>query len=155
MNRLTESLLNKSVTQNKKFLDNREYSLHYKQRQVQHNWRHFVKSQNFNILATIQSPFIMNPYMFEERFKKFSELDRTTSIFYSAERNTNANQELSTGYHIHLLIKAHKLTKGALCYALDLKPKEIPYYETVDSKVKVASYVTKKMKDDQIHYNIY
>ena len=68
-------------------------------------------------------------------------------------RVSERNADLS-GYHFHLLINAHRLTKGVLCYVLDLKNNQIPYYKPVDNKVKVAGYVTKYMKDDQIHYNI-
>ena len=31
-------------------------------------WRKFISSQNYNVLATIQSPFIKNPYMLEDKF---------------------------------------------------------------------------------------
>jgi hypothetical protein len=88
--------------------------------------------------------------MFEDKFKRFSELDRTNSLFYSAERNADLS-----GFHFHLLINAYRLTKGALCYALDLKPNQIPYYEQINDKVAVSRYVTKYMNGDQIHYNIY
>ena len=125
--------------------------MNYKRNQLKKNWRKFISSQNYNVLATIQSPFIKNPTMFEDRFRKFSELDRTHSLYYSVEYNADRK----SGYHIPLLINAYKLTKGFLGYALDLKPNQIPYYKPVDSKVKVASYVTKYMKDDQTHYNIY
>ncbi len=137
-----------TITKNN--IKNYNYSINYKKNKLKKNWRKFISSQNYNVLATIQSPFIKNPYMLEDKFRKFSELDRTYSLFYSAERNVDLS-----GYHFHLLIDAYKLTKGALCYALDLKANQIPYYKPVDSKVKVASYVTKYMKDDQIHYNIY
>jgi|TARA_Y100000385_G_C12753413_1_gene491950 hypothetical protein len=138
-------------TLKKNNIKNYSYSMNYKRNQLKKNWRKFISSQNYNVLATIQSPFIKNPTMFEDRFRKFSELDRTHSLFYSVEYNADRK----SGYHIHLLINAYKLTKGFLGYALDLKPNQIPYYKPVDSKVKVASYVTKYMKDDQIHYNIF
>lgn len=137
-----------TITKNN--IKNYNYSMNYKRSRLKQDWRKFISSQDYNVLATIQSPFIKNPYMFEDKFKRFSELDRTNSLFYSAERNADLS-----GYHFHLLINAYRLTKGALCYALDLKYNQIPYYKPVDSMVKVASYVTKYMKDDQIHYNIY
>ena len=150
MSILTRNNLDIQVEKNKKFYDNYEYSISYKRKQLKKDWRKFISSQNYNVLATIQSPFIKSPYMFEDKFKKFSELQRTNSLFYSAERNADLS-----GYHFHLLINAHRLTKGVLCYVLDLKYNQIPYYKSVDSKVKVARYVTKYMKDDQTHYNIY
>ena len=150
MSIITRSDLDKQVEKNRKFYDKYEYSIGYKRKQIKKGWRKFIRTQNYTVLATIQSPFIKSPYMFEDKFKRFSELDRTNSLFYSAERNADLS-----GYHFHLLINAYRLTKGALCYALDLKYNQIPYYKPVDSKVKVASYVTKYMKDDQIHYNIY
>jgi|TARA_R110000744_G_scaffold370677_1_gene481357 hypothetical protein len=150
MSILTRSNLDIQVEKNKKFYDNYEYSISYKRKQLKKDWRKFISSQNYNVLATIQSPFIKNAYMLEDKFKQFSEFNRTNSLFYSAERNADLS-----GYHFHLLINAYKLTKDVLCYALDLNPNQIPYYKSVDSKVKVAGYVTKYMKDDQIHYNIY
>jgi len=150
MSIITRSNLDIQVEKNKKFYDNYDYSISYKRKQLKKGWRKFISNQNYNVLATIQSPFIKNPTMLEDRFKRFSELDRTTSLFYSVERNADLS-----GYHFHLLINAHRLTKGVLCYALDLKHNQIPYYKPVDNKVKVAGYVTKYMKDDQIHYNIY
>lgn len=150
MSRITRSILDKQVEKNKRFYENYEYSINYKRNKLKKNWREFIVSQNYNVLATIQSPFIKNPTMLEERFRKFSELDRTYSLFYSAERNADLS-----GYHIHLLVNAYELTKDILGYNLDLKPNQIPYYKPVDSKVKVAGYVTKYMKDDQTFYNIY
>ena len=150
MSILTRNNLDIQVEKNKKFYDNYEYSISHKRNKIKKGWRNFIRTQNYTVLATIQSPFIKNPYMFEDKFKRFSELERTNSLFYSAERNADLS-----GYHFHLLINAYRLTKSALCYALDLKYNQIPYYKSVDSKVKVARYVTKYMKDDQTHYNIY
>ena len=137
-----------TITKNN--IKNYNYSMNYKRSRLKQDWRKFISSQDYNVLATIQSPFIKKPDMLEERFRKFSELDRTYSLFYSAERNADLS-----GYHFHLLINAYKLTKGFLCYALDLKPNQIPYYEQINDKVAVSRYVTKNMKGDQIHYNFY
>ena len=137
-----------TITKNN--IKNYNYSMNYKRSRLKQDWRKFISSQDYNVLATIQSPFIKKPDMLEDRFRKFSECDRTYSLFYSAERNADLS-----GFHFHLLINAYKLTKDVLCYNLDLEPNQIPYYKPVDSKVKVASYVTKYMKDDQTFYNIY
>ena len=150
MSRITRSILDKQVEKNKRFYENYEYSINYKKNKLKKDWRKFISSQNYNVLATIQSPFIKNPYMLEDKFRKFSEFDRTYSLFYSAERNADL-----LGYHFHLLINAYKLTKDILGYNLDLKPNQIPYYEQINDKVAVSRYVTKYMKGDQIHYNIY
>ncbi len=119
-------------------------------RLIRNAWRNELVKMNYNTLATLQPP-MRNRYMMDSRLKYFSEHQRIDGLFYSVEYNADRK----SGYHIHLLINAYKLTKGFLGYALDLKPNQIPYYKPVDSKVKVASYVTKYMKDDQTFYNIY
>ena len=137
-----------TITKNN--IKNYNYSMNYKRNRLKQDWRKFISSQDYNVLATIQSPFIKKPDMLEDRFRKFSECDRTYSLFYSAERNADLS-----GYHIHLLVNAYELTKDILGYNLDLKPNQIPYYEQINDKVAVSRYVTKYMNSDQIHYNIY
>ena len=59
------------------------------------------------------------------------------------------------GYHIHLMFNAYKCDKEKLSFALDTPMNTIPYYKEINDKVAVSRYVTKYMKGNQIHYNIY
>ena len=70
MSIITRSDLDKQVEKNRKFYDKYEYSIGYKRKQIKKGWRKFIRTQNYTVLATIQSPFIKNPYMFEDKFKR-------------------------------------------------------------------------------------
>ena len=126
------------------------YNSYNKVREIRKNWRLFLYKQDYTHAVTIQAPYIKNPYMFEGRFKKFQELDRVISYFYSVERNADLS-----GYHVHLLINAYGLTRASLGFALDIKWKDIPYYKPIKKPIQVRNYVTKYMIHDRIHYNVY
>ena len=117
-------------------------------------WRNLLTKENYNTLVTIQRP-MKNKYMMQGNIERFFNLNRVSSLFYSVERNTNAKQELSTGYHIHLMFNAFLCNREHLAFALDTSYDNITYYEEIDNNSKVASYVTKYMRGDQIHYNFY
>ena len=117
-------------------------------------WRNLLTKENYNTLVTIQKP-MKHKHSMEGNMDKFFNLNRVDSLFYSVERNTNAKQELSTGYHIHLMFNAYECNRDRLAFALDTKKDNITYYEEIDNNLKVASYVTKFMNGDQIHYNFY
>ena len=108
---------------------------------VRSEWRRYIKSKNFNTLVTIQAP-MKHKHIFDSRMK----------ILASTPREKNVD---GMGYHIHLLINTHNTTRDELAWALNIKPSYVPYYEEVDSQVGVSNYVTKMMKGDQIHYNLY
>ena len=116
---------------------------------VRSEWRRYIKSKNFNTLATIQAP-MKHKYIFDSRMKTLSNMPRIKDMFYSVEKNVDG-----MGYHIHLLINTYNTTRDELAWALNIKPSYVPYYEEVDSQVGVSNYVTKMMKGDQIHYNLY
>ena len=80
----------------------------------------------------------------------FFNLPRVNSLFYSVEQNADR-----MGYHIHLMFDAFLCNREHLAFALDTSYDSIPYYEEIDNNSKVASYVTKYMRGDQIHYNFY
>ena len=117
-------------------------------------WRNLLTKENYNTLVTIQRP-MKNKYMMQGNIERFFNLNRVSSLFYSVERNTNAKQELSTGYHIHLMFNAFLCNRDRLAFALNTKKDNITYYEPINDKVAVSRYVTKYMKGDQIHYNFY
>ena len=117
-------------------------------------WRNLLTKENYNTLVTIQRP-MKNKYMMQGNIERFFNLNRVSSLFYSVERNTNAKQELSTGYHIHLMFNAFLCNRDRLAFALDTKKDNITYYEPISDKVAVSRYVTKYMRGDQIHYNFY
>ena len=117
-------------------------------------WRNPLTKEDYNTLVTIQRP-MKNKYNMEGDMENFFNLNRVDSLFYSVERNTNAKQELSTGYHIHLMFNAYQCNREHLAFALDTSYDSITYYEEIDNNLKVASYVTKYMKGDQTHYNFY
>ena len=108
---------------------------------VRSEWRRYIKSKNFNTLVTIQAP-MKHKHIFDSRMKILASTPRVNGLFYSVEKNVDG-----MGYHIHLLINTHNTTRDELAY--------VPYYEEVDSQVGVSNYVTKMMKGDQIHYNLY
>ena len=112
-------------------------------------WRTFLPKQDYNTLVTIQPP-MRSKYMFENRMRSFSELQRVQGLFYSVEQNAD-----KMGYHIHLMFNAYKCDKEKLSFALDTPMNTIPYYKEINDKVAVSRYVTKYMKANQIHYNIY
>ena len=112
-------------------------------------WTKIIRSQKFTKLVTIQAP-MPNKYSFETRMEILASTPRVNGLFYSVERNADRK-----GYHIHLLLNAYKTTRDQLAWALDIKRSYIPYYEDVYSTVGVTNYVTKHMKDDQIHYNYF
>ena len=112
-------------------------------------WTKMIRSQKFTKLVTIQAP-MPNKYSFETRMEILASTPRVNGLFYSVERNADRK-----GYHIHLLINTHNTTRDELAWALNIKPSYVPYYEEVDSQVGVSNYVTKMMKGDQIHYNLY
>jgi len=118
-------------------------------RRVKNTWIKFLKSKNFNYLATIQKP-MKHPYKFEENLRRLAECEQIENMFYSVERNSD-----QMGYHIHLMLKAHRTKKYNIGYVLNLKNSDIPYFEKIDSTYKVARYVSKYMKGDQLHYNFY
>ncbi len=117
-------------------------------------WRNLLTKENYNTLVTIQRP-MKNKYMMQGNIERFFNLNRVSSLFYSVERNTNAKQELSTGYHIHLMFNAFLCNRDHLAFALDTSYDNITYYEPINDKVAVSRYVTKYMNGDQIHYNFY
>jgi hypothetical protein len=112
-------------------------------------WKSFLPKQDYKTLVTIQ-PKMRNKYIFEDRMRAFSELQRVQGLFYSVEQNA-----FKDGYHIHLMFNAFNCDKMSLSFALDTPINTIPYYKGIDSKVAVSNYVLKHMKADQIHYNIY
>jgi len=116
---------------------------------VRSKWREYIKSKNFNTLVTIQAP-MKHQYIFESRMESLANMPRIKDMFYSVEKNVDG-----MGYHIHLLINTYNTTRDELAWALNIKPSYVPYYEEVDSQVGVSYYVTKMMKGDQIHYNLY
>ena len=116
---------------------------------VRSEWRRYIKSKNFNTLVTIQAP-MKHKHIFDSRMKILASTPRVNGLFYSVEKNVDG-----MGYHIHLLINTHNTTRDELAWALNIKPSYVPYYEEVDSQVGVSNYVTKMMKGDQIHYNLY
>ena len=116
---------------------------------VRSEWRRYIKSKNFNTLVTIQAP-MKHQYIFESRMESLANMPRIKDMFYSVEKNVDG-----MGYHIHLLINTYNTTRDELAWALNIKPSYVPYYEEVDSQVGVSNYVTKMMKGDQIHYNLY
>ena len=119
------------------------------QKVVRNSWIKMLKEKNYNYLATIQKP-MKNPYKFEDKFRRLSECEQIESLFYSVEKNADLQ-----GYHIHLMIKAHRTGKYNIGYVLNLKNSDIPYFEKIDSTYRVARYVSKYMKGDQLHYNFY
>ena len=112
-------------------------------------WTKIIRGQKFTKLVTIQAP-MKNKYSFETRMEILASTPRVNGLFYSVERNADRK-----GYHIHLLINAFNTSIYQLAWALDIKQNNIPYYEDVYSTVGVTNYVTKHMKDDQIHYNYF
>ena len=116
---------------------------------VRSEWRRYIKSKNFNTLVTIQAP-MKHQYIFDARMETLADIPRIKDMFYSVEKNVDG-----MGYHIHLLINTYNTTRDELAWVLNIKPSYIPYYEEVDSQVGVSNYVTKMMKGDQIHYNLY
>ena len=116
---------------------------------VRSKLREYIKSKNFNTLVTIQAP-MKHQYIFESRMESLANMPRIKDMFYSVEKNVDG-----MGYHIHLLINTYNTTRDELAWALNIKPSYVPYYEEVDSQVGVSYYVTKMMKGDQIHYNLY
>jgi hypothetical protein len=112
-------------------------------------WTKIIRSQKFTKLVTIQAP-MKNKYSFETRMEILASTPRVNGLFYSVERNADRK-----GYHIHLLINAFNTSIYQLAWALDIKQNNIPYYEEVDSQVRVSNYVTKQMNNDQIHYNYF
>ena len=119
------------------------------QKVVRNSWAKMLKEKNYNYLATIQKP-MKNPYKFEDKFRRLSECEQIENLFYSVERNADLS-----GYHIHLMLKAYRTSKQDICYVTNFSNSDIPYFEKIDSNYKVASYVSKYMKGDQIHYNYY
>jgi len=119
------------------------------QKVVRNSWAKMLKEKNYNYLATIQKP-MKNPYKFEDKFRRLSECEQIENLFYSVERNADLS-----GYHIHLMLKAYRTSKQDICYVTNFSNSDIPYFEEIDSNYKVASYVSKYMKGDQIHYNYY
>ena len=116
---------------------------------VRSKWREYIKSKNFNTLVTIQAP-MKHQYIFDARMETLADIPRIKDMFYSVEKNVDG-----MGYHIHLLINTYNTTRDELAWALNVRPSYVPYYEEVDSQVGVSNYVTKMMKGDQIHYNLY
>ena len=117
--------------------------------QSRNKWIHLLTKENYNTLVTIQKP-MRNKYAMESNIEKFFNLNRVSSLYYSVEKNADRQ-----GYHIHLMFNAFLCTREHLAFALDTSYDSIPYYEEIDNNSKVASYVTKYMRGDQIHYNFY
>ena len=108
-----------------------------------------LTKENYNTLVTIQ-PKMKNKYMFENRMQTLSDCQKVQGLFYSVEQNAD-----KMGYHIHLMFNAYRCDRMSLSFALDTPMNTIPYYKEIKDKKAVSSYVTKHMKADQIHYNIY
>ncbi len=117
-------------------------------RVVKNSWIKMLSKHNYNYIATIQKP-MKNPYKFESNLRRLSECEQIERMFYSVERNS------VSGYHIHLMLKAHRTHKRDVAYVTNLSQSDIPYFEKIEHNYKVASYVTKYMKGDQLHYNFY
>ena len=118
-------------------------------RVVRNSWAKMLSEKNYNYLATIQKP-MKHPYKFEDKFRRLSECEQIESLFYSVERNSGRS-----GYHIHLMLKAHRTSKENICYVTNFANSDIPYFEEIDNDYKVSSYVSKYMRGDQLHYNFY
>ena len=108
-----------------------------------------LSKHNYNYIATIQKP-MKNPYKFESNLRRLSECEQIERMFYSVERNSDLS-----GYHIHLMLKAHRTYKRDIAYVTNLSLSDIPYFEKIGHNRRVAGYVTKYMKGDQLHYNFY
>ena len=148
--RLLEVNLLKSTYNNELYDPNERVKKRYSTTiRSQQKWRTILTKENYNTLVTIQ-PKMKNKYMFENRMQSFSELQRVQGLFYSVEQNAD-----KSGYHIHLMFKAYNCDKMTLSFALDTPINTIQYYEQINDKVAVSRYVTKNMKGNQIHYNIY
>tara|TARA_X000000950_G_C13818408_1_gene620812 strand:- start:88 stop:522 length:435 start_codon:yes stop_codon:yes gene_type:complete len=115
---------------------------------VRFKWSKMLSEDGYNILATIKKP-MKHPYVFEENMWRIGQLEQVEKMFYSVEKNTEG------GYHLHLMLKAYKTNKRNICYVANLLTTDITYWAKVQSKYRVASYVTKYMIGDQIHYNYY
>jgi hypothetical protein len=116
---------------------------------IWNEWTKIIRREKFKTLVTIQAP-MRNRYAFETKMEILASTPRVNGLLYSVEKNVDGK-----GYHIHLLLNAHKTTRDQLAWALDIKRSYIPYYEDVYSTVGVINYVTKHMKGDQIHYNYF
>ena len=116
---------------------------------VRNSWVKMLTEKNYNYIATIQKP-MKNPRMFEDKIRRLAECEQIESLFYSVERNSDLS-----GYHIHLMLKAYRTYKRDIAYVTNLSLSDIPYFEKIGHSRKVAGYVTKYMKGDQIHYNFY
>ena len=112
-------------------------------------WRNLLTKEDYNTLVTIQRP-MKNKYSMEGEMENFFNLKRVDNLFYSVERNADRQ-----GYHIHLMFNAYQCNRDRLAFALNTKKDNITYYEPISDKVAVSRYVTKYMRGDQIHYNLY
>ena len=112
-------------------------------------WRNLLTKEDYNTLVTIQRP-MKNKYSMEGEMENFFNLKRVDNLFYSVESNSDRQ-----GYHIHLMFNAYQCNRDRLAFALNTKKDNITYYEPISDKVAVSRYVTKYMRGDQIHYNLY
>ena len=123
-----------------------EYSVPQKSKR---HWIKLLSKEHYKTMVTIQAP-MKNKYKFDTRIEYFFKNTRVKSLFYSVEQNAD-----KLGYHIHLLFTAYRCNKYNLAWSLDTPVKNITYYKDVDHNFRVVSYVNKRMRGDQIHYNFY
>ena len=116
---------------------------------AKNKWVNLLTKEDYNTLVTIQKP-MKNKYTMQGNIERFFNLKRVNNLFYSVEKNADR-----MGYHIHLMFNAFQCNQKHLAFALDTSYNSITYYESINDKVAVSSYVTKYMKGDQIHYNFY
>ena len=123
---------------------------YYRQKKVNRTWRTFLPKQNYSKLATIYPASMKNKYMFEENFRKLSNSFNINKLFYSVEKNIDFS-----GYHIHLMMDTKSINRKVLAHQLGIKQSQVTYLESIKSKKAISNYVTKYMKGDMLHYNIY
>ena len=82
---------------------------------VKKTWIKFLSSKNFNYVATIQKP-MKHPYKLQKNLERLAGCEQIENMFYSVERNADC-----MGYHIHLMLKAHRTKKYNIRYVLNLQ----------------------------------